>query len=318
MQFLLEGSDVALTANLYRPTIGILFGSVMAVFNSAEAVPAFFFFSLIVVLAIAGLIAIGTRIGLMLRFVGHALRGTSRRFTLAGGGKRPDARFTCSSVLIIGCLLCPSVSRSTSRHSDAMRRIAIAGYRNGDPRRVVAGRISSDCAVLLAARLEERGLLAVAGLVSFLAPFILDSLLQRHYHTYNNAFAAFYCVVHDATRFWTSSCDEMYRRQGVTGDDVIRDYVHFIVSLPGMRFLLSGFIERVRHDLGVARAPGLRGGSHVGRAGKYSIRVAVASKSQQVLSSRSYWAQWQSSSGRYGSRLSPSSPLYSRLCSAQA
>ncbi len=30
MQFLLEGSDVALTPNLYRPTIGILFGSVMA------------------------------------------------------------------------------------------------------------------------------------------------------------------------------------------------------------------------------------------------------------------------------------------------
>ena len=54
MQFLLEGSDVALTPNLYRPTIGILFGSVMAVFNSAEAVPAFFFFAWLSYLPLQG------------------------------------------------------------------------------------------------------------------------------------------------------------------------------------------------------------------------------------------------------------------------
>ena len=122
------------------------------------------------------------------------------------------------------------------------------------------------------------GLLAVAGLVSFLAPFILDSVLQRHYHTYNNAFAAFYCVVHDATRFWTSSCDEMYRRQGVTGDDVIRDYVHFIVSLPGMRFLLSGFTERVRHDLVSLAQPAFAVALTLAALVNIRSRVAVASK----------------------------------------
>ena len=156
MQFLLEGSDVALTPNLYRPTIGILFGSVMAVFNSAEAVPAFFFFSLLCRPCHCGSDRDWDTDRVDVRSVGHALRGTSRRSALACVGKRADARFTRSSVLTIRPFVCSSISRSASRCFCAMHRIAVARYCNGDPRRAAAGRISSDCAVLLAAWLEER------------------------------------------------------------------------------------------------------------------------------------------------------------------
>ena len=127
--------------------------------------------------------------------------------------------------------------------------------------------------------------LAIAGLASFLAPFILDNLLRQQYHTDNNAVIAFYCVVHDATRFWTSACDEMYRRQGVTADGAIGDYLRFAFSQSGMRFLLSGLVERVRHDLASLSHPAFA--VTLILAALASIRsLAAASKPHPALSAR--------------------------------
>jgi hypothetical protein len=86
-------------------------------------------------------------------------------------------------------------------------------------------------------------------LASFLTPFVFDNLLQRHYQTYNNAVVAFYCVVQDVTRFWTAGCEEKFYREAVGAERVIRDYLSFAFSLPGMQFFLSSFAERMRHDL---------------------------------------------------------------------
>ena len=68
LQFLLEGPDVPLTPNLYRPTLAIWFGSLMAIFSSIEAVPTFFFFSVLAFLAGASAIALAmpTRLLLLL------------------------------------------------------------------------------------------------------------------------------------------------------------------------------------------------------------------------------------------------------------
>ena len=157
MQFLLEGSDVALTPYLYRPTIGILFGSVMAALNSAEAVPAFFFFSLLVVIAIAVVITIGTRIALMLALWAMlcvAIPGAPlwHAFVNVPMPDVPALLFSVSGLLLVLLFL--------DRRAGvvcAMRRIGATRYGNGDPRRAAACRIPIDRSVLLAARLEERG-----------------------------------------------------------------------------------------------------------------------------------------------------------------
>ena len=204
MQFLLEGSDVALTPNLYRPTIGILFGSVMAVFNSAEAVPAFFFFSLVVVLAVAGLIAMGTRIALMFglwAMLCVALPGAPLWHALVNVPMPdlPALLFSLTGLFLV--LLFLDRRAGVLALCVGLLCLGIAT--------AIRGALLPAGFLLIALCCWQRGwknvgVLAVAGLASFLAPFILDSLLQRHYQTYNNAFAAFYCVVHDATRFWTS------------------------------------------------------------------------------------------------------------------
>ena len=155
MQFLLEGSDVALTPYLYRPTIGILFGSVMAVFNSAEAVPAFFFFSILCVLAVVGLIAIGTRIALMFglwAMLCVALPGAPLWHALVNVPMPdlPALLFSLSGLFFVLLFL----DRRAGVFALCVG-LLFTRYGNGDPWRAVAGRISSHCVVLLAAWLEE-------------------------------------------------------------------------------------------------------------------------------------------------------------------
>ncbi len=189
----------------------------------------FFFLSLMVVLAIAGLIAIGTRIGLIFglwAILCVALPGASlwQAVVNVPMPDLPALLFSLSGVFFVLLFLDRRAGILTLCVGLLLLGIATA----------IRGVLLPAGFLLIALCCWQRGwknvgLLAVAGVVSFLAPFILDSVLQRHYHTYNNAFAAFYCVVHDATRFWTSSCDEMYRRQAVTGDDVI----------PGLRAIHS-------------------------------------------------------------------------------
>lgn len=291
LQFLLEGSDVAVTPNLYRPTIGILFGSVMAVWNSVEAVPAFFFFSLLVVLAIAGLTTIGTRIAVMLGLwailcvalpnapLWHALVNLpmpdlpALLFSLSGLflvllflNRRAGAFALCIGLLLLGI----ATAIRGALLPAGFLLIVLCCWQRG---------------------WKKVGLLAISGLASFLMPFVLDNLLQRHYQTHNNAVVGFYCVVHDATRFWTSACDEMYYRQGVTAGGAIYDYLRFVVSPTGMRFLLSGFIDRVRHDLVSLSHPAFAVALILAALASIRSQIAAASKRHRVLPSRSYWAR---------------------------
>ena len=263
----------------------------MAVFDSAEAVPVFFFFSLIVVLAIAGLIAIGTRIGLIFglwAILCVALPGASlwQAVVNVPMPDLPALLFSLSGLFFVLLFLDRRVGILTLCVGLLLLGIATA----------IRGALLPAGFLLIVLCCWQRGwkrvgLLAISGLASFLIPFILDNLLQRHYQTYNNAVVGFYCVVHDATRFWTSACDEMYYRQGVTAQGAVYDYLRFVISPDGLRFLLFGFIERVQHDLASLAHPAFAVALSLAALANIRCRVAVASKSQQVLSSRSYWPQ---------------------------
>ena len=72
---------------------------------------------------------------------------------------------------------------------------------------------------------------------------------------------AFYCVVQDVTRFWTPGCEEKFYREAVGAERVIRDYLGFALSLPGVQFFLSSFgANTSRSRFSVARS--LRGCSN--------------------------------------------------------
>ena len=137
------------------------------------------------------------------RFMGHVLRNASRRTNLAYARKRSNAGSTRSSILAIGLFFVPLFFDGRVGFL-LMHRIPISGHCYGDSWRAATRRFSSRSARLLAARMERHWMLAIVGLASFLAPFAFDNFLQRHYQTYNNAVVGFFCVVHDATRFWTS------------------------------------------------------------------------------------------------------------------
>lgn len=292
LQFLLEGSDVALTPYLYRPTIGILFGSVMAVFNSAEAVPTFFFLSLLCVLALVSLIASGTRIALMFglwAMLCVALPGAPLWHVLVNAPMPdlPALLFSVSGLLFVVLFLNRRAGVFALCIGLLLLGIATA----------IRGALLPAGFLLIVLCCWQRGWknvgpLAIAGLASFLTPFILDSFLQRHYHINNNAVVHFYCVVHDAARFWSAACDEMYRRQGVTAAGAIGDYLRFSVSPTGMQFLFSGFIERVRHDLASLSHPAFAVALVLAALANIRSQVAAASNRHPILSSRTYLARW--------------------------
>ena len=184
MQFLLEGSDVALTPYLYRPTIGILFGSVMAVFNSAEAVPTFFFFSILCVLAVVGLIAIGTRIALMFglwAMLCVALPGAPLWHALVNVPMPdvPALLFSLSGLLFV--LLFLDRRAGVSALCIGLLLLGIATAIRGA---LLPAGFLLDCAVLLAAWLEERrSYLPLRAWRAFSHRSFWTVLLQRHYHT---------------------------------------------------------------------------------------------------------------------------------------
>ena len=83
----------------------------------------------------------------------------------------------------------------------------------------------------------------------------------------------------------------MYRRQGVTAEGVIRDYVSFAVSLPGMRFLLSGLTERVRHDLVSLSHPAFAVALIVAALASIRSQVVAASERHRIPSLGTHWAR---------------------------
>lgn len=242
-------------AYLYRPTIGLFFGSIIAATGRVEAVPAFFCALVVAAFAAGALRADrALRISTILwaAFVVVAWRGTLANLM-------PAVLTIDAAALGFGLLGCLVVVGARPREAafDAVvgaLLLGIAAALRGPM--LLAGPV---VALPLAWRLlrHERRAGVVAGMaLAFALPQVVDAVLQRHFGIVSNGLEALYCVYAHPAHTWNSDCGNVFRARLPSALEVARGFGDFVASPEGVAFFGRGILARATLD---AQLVGARG-----------------------------------------------------------
>lgn len=229
---------------LYRPTIGVFWGSLLGAAGHPAAIPAFFSAWLLAFIAFTlttgadararhamvvglGVCALGFATlwrhvfisSLGIDFASLVFTLTGATLVLAAGGRAP---------LLAGCVC-----------------LGIAAAVRGPM--ALAGPLLIAARVLLIDRQSPRALVACAAL--FAAPLVADLAMQRWFGVVNNALPALFCVYSDPTRTWTGACHAAYLSSRKLGaQEVLGSMLAFLASQEGRTWLLETVSKRIQTD----------------------------------------------------------------------
>ena len=231
---------------LYRPTVGLFWGSILAATGRVEMIPLLFTVLLLGMFAATTLLEDDTRlrnaviVALGICALGFpqiwsliyisstsvdlpalALTGTAMLLLLSGrgGAAYPALLAGCACLGIVAAIRGPMM---------------LAGIP------IIAVR------VLLIERAPARIILAAA--VAFLLPIVIDSSLQRYLGVVNNGVVGVYCVYHDPTHTWTAACHAAYLANPPPAGQVVRDYLGFLFSGEGRNTMYNSLNWRLSRD----------------------------------------------------------------------
>jgi hypothetical protein len=237
---------------LYRPTIGLFWGSILGATGRAEMIPMLFTAMLLGAFAAFTLSAENTRVrnavivaaalfALTFRQTWHTLHISSTAVDL------PALALTTSGVLLL--------LWGRGRHAYAALLIGcvylgIAAAIRGPM--MLAAILMIGIRVLL---VERTPLAVIAAAVAlFLAPLVVDALLQRHFGVINNGVMAMYCFYSDPSHAWSPACNVAYLARKPSGGLVLQEYLQFLLSPAGRSHVFDSMSWRISRDL----APVLR------------------------------------------------------------
>lgn len=236
---------------LYRPTLGVFWGSLLAATGRIEAFPSFFALWLLAFCAAFTLSrsdrALRNAFVLMLGFgamhfpdawrhVGFDVDLAALALTLSGvmlvlhdRGKYPGA------ALVAGCA-CLGVAA------------AIRGPL------MLAGPLMIAVRLVLMGPVRAPTMIAAVGL--FLAPIAIDFALQRHNDAANNGLWALLCVYSDPSHGWTPACKARYLQHTPAAAEILRGFLTFRLSGEGIGDLAGQLSQRAAEDLRLFNVPG--------------------------------------------------------------
>jgi len=254
LQFLLEGYNTTVPWFLYRPVIGIFFGSILAAFSAIEAVPVFFF-AILILTSIWSLVALTNRasVAVMLWLASSAAAPYGTLWAAYVTLPMPDLPalfFTLVGWLFVAAFL----------SGFANRAMLLAGLLFLGQATAIRGLmlLAGPVALMLCCwkeRWKKWPFTVATGLTLFAAPIFIDHVARVHYHTANNAAAAIWCVATDSSHFWSASCDEAFQAQRPTTHEVLVRYFVFISSSEGLSYFANAFSHRLQTDLQDLESP---------------------------------------------------------------
>lgn len=231
--------------DLYRPTIGLFWGSILAVSERIWVIPAFFAVQLVASWALLTL-STRDRPGYGLALLASMLATCIVGNRLLDGLFAPTLGVDFPAFVLAGCGALFLTAGVVFREKLAVYAGAIllgcAGAIRGPL--MLGGPVLIGLMALATDQKKARFL--VTTLTAFALPIILDISLQRALGIANNGIEALFCVATDPAGYWTPECHLYYVTIAPSASDVFHRYVQFLLSEDNE--FLSRLWERVSND----------------------------------------------------------------------
>lgn len=234
---------------LYRPTVGLFWGSVIAVTGRVYFIPLVFlglWFALVLNFLIRWRSS-SLGIALTLWLLWLTISFDTSLVSLSPLSLTLD--FAAFVLTVSGTFLIVAGARERTL---SMLPCLVGGFALGVAA-AIRGPMMAGGLVFILCMLLPHGKIALrvaaATLLCFLVPIIGDALLQRHYHVISNGLVSLFCVYSDPSHTWGGACHSRYLQLHVSATDIVLNYLRFLASLAGVSFLLDGFERTLRRDL---------------------------------------------------------------------
>jgi hypothetical protein len=216
--------------SLYRPTIGLFFGTIIAVAQRIDAVPAFFAALLCATLAVAIAKADEDLKPALVAWLAFAVLEFDLVLKpLNFGNQMPDA--PAFAFTLVG--MCAVLASMRSRPFDG-RWIAIGFFALGIAATIRGPMMLAAPAVLLfllAIEPKRRTLrMLLVGAALFALPLCIDVVQQRLHGVVNNGVVTMYCFYTDPSFSWTTRCHNQYLAVEPRAAEVIEQYLRTVAS----------------------------------------------------------------------------------------
>lgn len=226
-------------ANLYRPTIGLFFSTILTIFQAVSAIPKAF-----IAAFLAALIYFFVSGPLFLRIIIVAtLVMLNLNYDVFVSALNPECimvGFAAMSFSLIGLILIAlSQNADTRRWLPAVAGFSLVGIAAAvqGPQLFGGGLVMLWCASQWIRHREWKTLALSA--VAFVAPTLFDNSIRTAYGITNNAVANLYCIYTDPAHAWTPETDQLYHLSNPSNRDVAKHFLKFIASRDGRAFLRS-------------------------------------------------------------------------------
>lgn len=219
---------------LYRPTIGIFFASILSLHFDTRAIPAVFIVAAIAFLAsmfhrLPARITLALVLWLVITAIGYPKYFANTApwtltidfpaffFTFAGtllGLRALEQRLPGQLIAAFGILGLAAALRGPMLLAGPVLAVAAINALRVHPRRLP---------ILLFAA------------VAFVAPFVVDVVIQRAGNIVNNGILSLYCFYGDPTGSYTMDCQSVYQSLQPTTVQILRGYFTHLTSWYGLR-----------------------------------------------------------------------------------
>ncbi|MFZ4698550.1 MAG: hypothetical protein ACOYMG_00725 [Candidatus Methylumidiphilus sp.] len=236
---------------LYRPTIGLFWGSILAVTSRVEMIPIFFVCWAFIFLAGTLLLArdpsLRKALIIWLAFSAICFPQTWLWLNIA----TTAIDFAAFTLTLSGVIL---LIYNPTRRLMPIEVLVAASLCLGIAA-AIRGPMMLGGSVMILARVAlmsnnrlRTGL--ITGLV-FIVPIALDMVLQRYYGIINNGIIGLFCVYSDPSHSWTPNCNNVFLEKKITGGEVMRGYARFLFSAAGLQYIFDSTVQRVSQDLAI-------------------------------------------------------------------
>jgi hypothetical protein len=235
---------------IYRPTVGMFWGSILSAAGRIEAIPLFFLGWLFLLTGAATLFAPDGRLraALVVMLGFFAMRFALTWQTLSFDVDLCALVITMSGIILVLWDLGPS---ARNRVLVGCLCLGVAAAIRGPF--MIAGPFVIAIRLFLVERVPLRYVLPAVAL--FVAPIAFDAMLLKQLGIASNGLQALYCVANDPSHGWTPACSAVYKELQPSTAAVVQGFIDFRLSAAGWRNLFSQLAWRIDRDLAWFNSP---------------------------------------------------------------
>lgn len=238
---------------LYRPTVGLFWGAIIAFGDRIWLIPQALAAAFIALLGGVLWVLRAQRLGLALALF-LVLMAAAAQVSLSPLLVNTLYVDFAALVFTLGgtwLLIASSTQRGWIGVITASILLGIAAAIRGPM--MLGGPVLIVLVLIWSARRSTR--LLWACLVAFFVVIAADVTLQKIHQTANNGIESLYCVATDVTRSWSPECSALYNKLRPDPNDVINQYLQSVATIEGLGSVMQGADRRFVSDIKVFELP---------------------------------------------------------------